>query len=457
MWQDSLGIAADFPVFGSGLGTFKSIFPSYRSFNDNVLFRHAHNDYVEFLVTGGIPFIIFMGWFISVIGLQTFKAYRGRREPYCRFLYLGAAAGLAGIGLHCFVEFNFQIGANGVYFFFIISLLVASAHTRLHATKRRLLLKILPVKMGWVFTFMAIGVMVCAASYAIGVGMADGYYADTPDTMMQETLTLEEHENVDEFLGMAAALAPLDHLYPFLRAEAAAKACLTKASVIHYQKALRLNPTSAITLQEFGRFLELTSWSEHAEKLLKAAIKRSVQNPDGYSAYAEWLIGKERMKEGLGQMRMAIARDRANARDHIDSMDIWGLSAADMAQAVPDLTEPCLAMAMYLEEVSDEEGAEAYYRKALWAESRREKANAGLFQRIYRHYFKQAHWQEALAVVQQGVERLPDDPGLRISSAHVYEKLGITYRATEEYQKALMLRPGYRAAQDGLRKLSEEQ
>jgi O-antigen ligase/Tfp pilus assembly protein PilF len=455
IWNDSMGIAGDFPLFGSGLGTFKFIFPSYRSFTDNVLFRHAHNDYVEFLATGGLPFIIFMGWFICAIGLQTFKAYRQRRESYCRFLYLGAAAGLIGIGLHCLAEFNFQVGANGLYLFFIISLLVASAHTRLRAANRRLLMRALPIKMHWVFISMAIGLMVCAAGYAIGVGMADSYYADAPDTMMQETLTRKEYEKVEASLGRAAALAPLNHLYPFLRAEAAAKAGLGKASVKHYQAALQLNPISAIALQEFGRFLERESLDGPIEKVFKTAIQRSVQSPDGYSAYAEWLIEKGRDSEGLEQMRMAMERDRANARDYIDSMDLWGLSAAEMAPAVPDLAEPCLAMAIFLEEVMDD-GAEDYYRKALWAETRSEKARAGLFQRIYNHYYKQEQWQEAQAVMQQAVERLPDNPWLRVSSARAYEKLGITYRATEEYQKALMLRPGLRSAQDGLRRLAEE-
>jgi O-antigen ligase/Tfp pilus assembly protein PilF len=456
IWSDSFGIAKDFPVFGSGLGTFKSIYPSYRSFTDNVLFRHAHNDYLELLATGGIPFIIFMGWFICALGVQTFNIFRQRREPYCRFLYLGAAAGLVGIGLHCLVEFNFQIGANGVYFFFIASLLVAAAHTRLHATNRRILLKILPMKIHRVFMFMAVGVIVCAAIHAIGVGIADSYYADTPDTMMQETLTREAYEKVEKPLRTAAALAPLNHIYPFLRAEAAAKAGLAKVSVKHYLKSLQRNPTSALTLQEFGRLLERESNSEHTEKLLRTSIQRSIQNPDGYRTYAEWLISQERKKEGLGQMRMAIERDPTNARDYIDSMDLWGLSAAEMAHAIPGLSEPCLAMAIYFEELADDDGAEDYYRKALRAETRSDKARAGMYQRIYNHYFNQEQWQEALEVMQQAVERLPENSWLRVSSARVYEKLGITYRATEEYQKALMLRPGLRAAQDGLRRLANE-
>jgi Tfp pilus assembly protein PilF len=456
IWQDSLKIVADFPIFGTGLGSFQVIFPSYRSFADNFFFRHAHNDYIEFLVTGGVPFVILMGWFVAAIVVQTYRVYGRRREPYCRFLYIGAVAGLVGIGLHCFVEFNFQIGANALYFFLLASLLVAAAHTRLRATDRPLLLKPLPFKLNRVIKLTAIATVFCASSYAIGVGMADGFLGDTLDTMTKDAITLKEHDMVESTLHPAAIFAPLNHFYPFLRADAAAKAGLTQQAVSHYQSALRLSPTSALTLQELGRLLDHAGRPVPAEQLLKVAIRRAVQSPDGYSAYADWLIEKRRDKQGLDQMREAIERDPKHARDYIDNMDLWGLSAADMAQAIPDSTEPCLAMAMYLQEIKDDEGAEKYYRKAMWTESRSDRARAGLFQRIYRHYFKQEDWKEALAVMQLAVDRLPDDPGLRISIARVYEKLGITYRASEEYQKALILRPGNRAAQDGLRRLAKQ-
>jgi hypothetical protein len=38
----------------------------------------------------------------------------------------------------------------------------------------------------------------------------------------------------------------------------------------------------------------------------------------------------------------------------------------------------------------------------------------------------------------------------------VYEKMGITYRAAQEYQKALLLKPGNKAAQTGLVRLEEQ-
>ncbi|MCW0295094.1 O-antigen ligase family protein, partial [Klebsiella pneumoniae] len=49
MWKDSLNIARDFPITGTGFGTFIYIYPKYRTRMGNAVVDHAHNDYIEFL------------------------------------------------------------------------------------------------------------------------------------------------------------------------------------------------------------------------------------------------------------------------------------------------------------------------------------------------------------------------------------------------------------------------
>jgi Tfp pilus assembly protein PilF/O-antigen ligase len=456
IWQDSLRIVADYPVFGTGLGSFLDIYPSYQSFSDSRLFREAHNDYLEFLVTGGIPFIVLMGWFIVSIVTQSYRYFRLRNEPYCRFLYLGAGAGIVGIGLHSFVEFNFQIGANTLYFFFLVSLLVAAAHTRLRATHRPVSLKALPLKMNYAAAVLSGALFLGATGYALGIGLADSFYSVSPDTVYKDEITIEEHDQVQRFLSSASYFAPLKNHYPFLLADAAAKAGLMQLAESQYQTALLLRPTYALTMQEFGHLLEALGRSDQAEQLFKVAIRRDVQSPYGYEAYADWLISKGRDEEGVDQMRMAIERDHTHTRDYIDNLSYWGLQSKEIAPAVPNLAGSCLAMAEYCQENMDDDIAEEFYSRALWAESRSKEPHARTFQQIYRYYFKKEDWQAALGVMQKAVKRLPDNAGLRISSARVYEKMGITYRAAQEYQKALLLKPGNKAAQTGLVRLEEQ-
>ena len=49
MTKDSLRMFTHRPVWGWGLGTFPTVYPSYRSFYTNLFVNQAHNDYAQLL------------------------------------------------------------------------------------------------------------------------------------------------------------------------------------------------------------------------------------------------------------------------------------------------------------------------------------------------------------------------------------------------------------------------
>ena len=58
MWRDTSRIIRDFPVTGSGLGTFSQIYPKYRTLGLYYGFlRYAHSDYLQLIAEIGL-----MGW-----------------------------------------------------------------------------------------------------------------------------------------------------------------------------------------------------------------------------------------------------------------------------------------------------------------------------------------------------------------------------------------------------------
>ena len=55
MWKNTLEIVKDFPVFGTGLGTFSCIFAKYRTFSYVWGFLvYAHNDYIQLVSETGL-------------------------------------------------------------------------------------------------------------------------------------------------------------------------------------------------------------------------------------------------------------------------------------------------------------------------------------------------------------------------------------------------------------------
>lgn len=83
MWIGTLKIAVDFPLLGTGLGTFSSIFPKYRDIEVSGKFaRYPENDYLQLLSEMGLFGLIFILAFLNFyikLYLQAVKKL-GREE-----------------------------------------------------------------------------------------------------------------------------------------------------------------------------------------------------------------------------------------------------------------------------------------------------------------------------------------------------------------------------------------
>ena len=59
VWSDAIGAVPDFALTGSGLSTFRYVFPRYRSFGGSTFYSWAHNDYLQVLIELGVPGVVF--------------------------------------------------------------------------------------------------------------------------------------------------------------------------------------------------------------------------------------------------------------------------------------------------------------------------------------------------------------------------------------------------------------
>ena len=146
VWQDCIQMVHDYPVFGSGFGTFQDLYPSYKSFTDIYLYNHAHNDYIELLTDGGLVAFLLTAWFVTSIIISGWKQLQLRRDTYSLFVTTASLAGIAGILVYSVTDFNLHNGANGLYFFFLCGLVVSAGHTRHHFKNTPTLLPIIQRK-----------------------------------------------------------------------------------------------------------------------------------------------------------------------------------------------------------------------------------------------------------------------------------------------------------------------
>ncbi|HML18893.1 MAG TPA: O-antigen ligase family protein, partial [Bryobacteraceae bacterium] len=114
IWRDTLHLAGAYPVFGSGLGTFDTVFLKYQTAVVDRDFNFAHNDYLEFAAElGGVGFLILAGLMLTIFAKTIRRVARGP-DLDSRFLALGCAGSIAAIGVHSLADFNMYIPGNAL-------------------------------------------------------------------------------------------------------------------------------------------------------------------------------------------------------------------------------------------------------------------------------------------------------------------------------------------------------
>jgi len=112
-WLITSQIIKDFPLFGSGLGTFTQVFPMYRSFHLRGLVTHAENDLLQLasevgLIGAALLLALFIYLFYRAISRLRFLSHR---DPE-RYIAMGGLIGILALMFHSLVERNIQIPAN---------------------------------------------------------------------------------------------------------------------------------------------------------------------------------------------------------------------------------------------------------------------------------------------------------------------------------------------------------
>lgn len=131
LWADTLQLAADFPLFGAGFGTFAEIYPRYQTAMAAFRVEHAHNDWVQLVAEGGLAGTLAVIALLGKYAAAAWKLLDRRRDRQVIFLALGGLAGLLAFLLHSFAEFNSHIPANALWFTVLAALTLKAISSRM--------------------------------------------------------------------------------------------------------------------------------------------------------------------------------------------------------------------------------------------------------------------------------------------------------------------------------------
>jgi len=117
----ALAVCKDYPLFGSGLGSFRVVFPRYRGPALGERYTHAHNDYIEFTCETGFVGISLLGLLVLLSFIAALRAQYIRGDPLLRGISFGSMMGIIALMMHSTVDFNLQIPANALAFMLVLA------------------------------------------------------------------------------------------------------------------------------------------------------------------------------------------------------------------------------------------------------------------------------------------------------------------------------------------------
>ncbi|MFZ2631251.1 MAG: O-antigen ligase family protein [Desulfosalsimonadaceae bacterium] len=439
MWDDSKEIIKDFPFFGTGAGTYANIYPGYRTLPGNDILKHAHNDYIEFLCTGGIILTALMLFCLFSIFLFAARAYGIRREKFSICLFIGCITSVSAILIHSFVDFNMQIGANGLYFFFILALAVSAANTRMRSSLPATCLQ--KSKTGSYVTGIFTLALCVGIFYTFGGALIANYlfsdYRNIPP--------MPDSSKTDPYRIFQAAknAATFDRLNPEYRQSAAHAAAMlgeNATAYTYYADSVRLDPANSRRLHDAGYFVYRQGDIALADKLFRNSIQYDKKNMAAYLKYAAMFFEENQVEKGLEILKSALTINPQATDTCLSLMVLYQINEDQMHLALPDRVEPHLALGDFFESLGERQKAETSYLEALEYLPFEKKLNKHNFTQIYRFYKKNQADEKALHIIQQAIRHFPDDYELHNIAGDIYKKLGIGYLAAEEYRKARIIK-----------------
>jgi len=118
----ALHLIADFPVFGTGGGSFYTSFTRYRPPEIAGYYDHAHNDYAEIASNDGLLAAGLLALLVLSSLVMSVKIMIKRRVSLVRGIAFGAMMSIVALAIHSSVDFNLQIPANALTFVIILAL-----------------------------------------------------------------------------------------------------------------------------------------------------------------------------------------------------------------------------------------------------------------------------------------------------------------------------------------------
>ena len=285
VWRDTIRIIKDFPILGTGLGAFASVYPRYKTIKSRVTYDHAHNDCLELLTETGVGGGGIVGIAIVIFGVNLLKTLRSEIRTRARLIKIGILTSVIAIAIHSLGDFNLHIPANAL----LLSVLIALACS--YGTERQVRkLVISGQKTKWI---LSLALVLCFITTVIVV--AKPAIAESFRHRGQKYEEKHDWEQAEKYYQKAIKSDPGNPNHQIALAKAvlfSSGANISKTALHSYMQHLKLaaihqphNPYVCYLIG-YGYVLSWTDASEEERKFAISNLQYSLRMNSRYSVYA---------------------------------------------------------------------------------------------------------------------------------------------------------------------------
>jgi O-antigen ligase len=283
-WKDTLKIIKNYPIFGTGIGTFSIIYPQFKGPEQNYFLNYAHQDFLQLTSEMGIMGLAIFSWILLSFFKLGLHIIRNKVASYTKAQVVGSLAGVFGLLVYSLYDFNLHIPSNALVFVILMAMVSASSYftSSESGAKERSWVNLKLNLIARVFVFF---IVACFISF-MALSIIKPYLAYLN---FEKGQVFEENLQWDKAIGeynKAKELDPADSSYYYALGNIYTarshfdfldKECVGLA-INNYNRAIRLNPFQGDYYLALGNLYNILGQKELALKNLNKAISSDPNN-----------------------------------------------------------------------------------------------------------------------------------------------------------------------------------
>ena len=458
IWRSALNLIKEFPLFGSGLGTFEFVFLRYAppQIPQNTQAFYAHNDYLELWIEMGVIALLLVFWAIIRFYHQVLYSFFHQSDPVLTSLCLGGLTSVTAMLFHSFWDFNLQIPANALLFFIILALTSASVQLMAHGNsrrrrRRRAALDSTPshsqdssayqFKASWLFG-MTVVIVLGVLGFHFRMPLASKYFSEAKTFHNQGLLFPSipwylKAINVDK--SNARFHEHFGQLYTDIARQAPHADKWYQLAIPQFQQAITLNRYDAAYYYQLGWVYAALNMEQEAIEQFEEAIIYDPGTSFYYENLGSYYLSLNLVTPAMEMYQQALHYQPKRLKDLLENCLVHELNYEVYQQFVPENAEIRKQFAELLAQKNDWKTSKLEYREAIELSGQAPAYYEAMLEACRRKHDEQCRqtlWQELW-------EQTPTHLDYPLQIAQSFEQQQKQDKAIELYQQLMESNPEF--------------